>query len=117
MIRAVTDKTCEGCGCVKDEPWAGTRSVAHRCWALGPQRGRTVGFDEAWNNLIPAWCPKRGGSLQDPPVYQNKDIRKTAGGVHETPTAEVKKMAARKYRDIRSALAAELEERNGPSVG
>jgi len=59
MIRADTSRTCAGCSEIRDEPWAGERETAYRCMAAGPQQGRVVGFDKAWNNLIPAWCPRR----------------------------------------------------------
>ena len=59
MIRADTSRRCTGCPEIRDEPWAGERQVAHRCMAEGPQQGRVVGFDQAWNNLVPAWCPRR----------------------------------------------------------
>ena len=111
MIRADTTRSCAGCQEIRDEPWAGERETAHRCMAEGPQQGRVVGFDKAWNNLVPAWCPKRadGGGLRTPEIYGSR------GAVHPG-AAEASKEVTRAAANVRwRALKEELGAKIGPS--
>lgn len=104
MIRAEVGKTCRGCPHVQDEPWAGERQVAHRCMAEGDCRGRVVGFDNCWNNLIPAWCPKRadGGGLREPERYESRG--EIHPGAMDAPKDKAKEAAAARWRALREQM-------------
>ena len=56
MIGADFSRTCEGCEHIITEPGGKGRKV-FRCFAEGPYKGYTVGFDR-FLPYIPAWCPK-----------------------------------------------------------
>ena len=111
MIRTDTSRTCAGCPEIRDEPWAGEREVAHRCMAEGPQQGRVVGFDGAWNNLIPAWCPRRadGGGLRPPERYESR------GAVHpgamDAPKEQTRAAASVRWKALREQLEKEVRRR------
>lgn len=111
MITADMSRTCDGCSEIQDELWSGTKRIAHRCMAIGECQGRIVGFDTAWNNLIPAWCPKRpdGGGLHEPERKQSRaDIQP---GAMDAPKGKTMAAANQRWRDMRSALEAELTEK------
>lgn len=111
MIRADVSRTCAGCPEIRDEPWAGERKVVHRCMAEGPQQGRIVGFDQAWNNLVPAWCVKRadGGGLRAPEIYGSR------GAVHpgaaEAPKEVTRAAANVRWKQLREQLEKEVKRR------
>lgn len=56
VIGADFSRTCEGCEHVLTEP-GGKGKEVFRCFAEGPRKGYTVGFDR-FLPYIPAWCPK-----------------------------------------------------------
>ena len=108
MIRAEVGSTCKGCPHVEDEAWAGERQIAHRCMAEGPQQGRVVGFDMAWNNLIPAWCGLRddGGGLREPERYESRGTIQP--GAMDAPLAATRAAANQKWRELREQLTKEV---------
>ena len=111
MIRADTSRRCTGCPEIRDEPWARERQVAHRCMAEGPQQGRVVGFDGAWNNLIPAWCPLRadGGGLREPERFESR------GAIHpgamDAPKEQTRAAASARWKALREQLEKEVRRR------
>lgn len=107
MIRADTSRTCAGCPEIRDEPWAGERQIAHRCMAAGDCQGRVVGFDNIWNNLIPAWCSKRadGGGLREPERYESRGF--VHPGAMDAPKDKAKSAAAARWRALREQLEAQ----------
>lgn len=111
MIRAEVGRTCRGCEHVQDEPWAGERKVAHRCMAPGDCQGRVVGFDQAWNNLIPAWCGKRpdGGGLREPERYESRG--EIHPGAMDAPKAAAMAAANVRWKQLREQLESEMKQR------
>lgn len=61
-ILADFSRTCEGCEHAITEPWPvkgsySEETVAFRCFANGPRKGRVVGIG-MFEPYVPAWCPK-----------------------------------------------------------
>lgn len=55
-MNADFSRTCEGCEHVITEP-GGKETNVFRCFAQGPRRGYTVGFNR-FLPYVPAWCPE-----------------------------------------------------------
>lgn len=62
-------RTCKGCEHVVTVPWPvkgsySKETVAFRCFAPGPWKGRVVGI-EVFEPYVPAWCPKMEKEAED----------------------------------------------------